>query len=98
MECKLCKIKFKSRNDLKFHKISDNHIKRLLEPEVWNKADEIDNKIKQLDLDEDLTSKQKNKQISILMDEKKNILTNEKILDFDDYLKRSSNISKSITS
>jgi len=98
MECSICrKNKFKNNSEKQIHLISDDHLKRILEPQVWNIKDEIDDKIKELDI-ADISTKEKYKQIRKLEVQKRQAFTGEKILDFDDYLKRSSNISKSITS
>jgi len=98
MECSICrKNKFKNNSEKELHLISDDHIKRILEPQVWNIVDDMDDKIKELDI-ADISTKEKNKQIRKLEVQKRQAFRGEKILDFDDYLKRSSNISKSITS
>ena len=99
MECSICKNKkFKNNRERNLHIISDEHIKRVLEPKIWDVIDGISEKIKQIEVDDSISPKEKIKIIKKLELEKRQATTKENVLDFDLHLNRSSNISKSIIS
>lgn len=82
MECSICR-KIKNEKDRKLHLITDDHIKRVVEPYIWNRADEIDDEIEQIDSDENISSKEKIKLINKLKLEKKSLFGKEKVKNLD---------------
>jgi hypothetical protein len=50
-KCDVCRnIVFKNHNEKKQHLISDYHIRRMLEPDLWNKIDELSEKINKTEM------------------------------------------------